>query len=83
MKTIITTALIILASLAQAQDCPPQKHCIQICNELQITAQCWDKLSPKDKTFFKNITLSKYGEIDPNCLGNQQARGFLIKLKAK
>jgi len=53
MKKLITTALIILASLAQAQDCPPQKHCIQICNELQITLQCWDKLSAKDRAFFK------------------------------
>jgi hypothetical protein len=83
MKKLITTALIILASLAQAQDCPPPKHCTQICNELQTTAQCWDKLSAKDKAFFKNITLSKYGEIDPLCLRNREAREFLIKLKIK
>jgi hypothetical protein len=84
MKTLITTALIILASFRlQAQDCPPPKHCIQICKELQTTVQCWDELPAKDKAFFKNIILNKYGEIDPLCLRNQQAREFLIKLKTK
>jgi hypothetical protein len=81
MKKLITILLFSFAT--QAQDCPPPKHCIQICNELQITAQCWEELSAKDKTFFKNIILNKYGEIDPLCLRNQQAREFLIKLKTK
>ena len=82
MKKTIATALIILASLAlQAQDCPPPKQCILICNELQITKKYWEFLTPKDKVLVKEITLNKYGKIDPICLRNREAREFLEYLK--
>lgn len=82
MKNLITTALIVLASITlKAQKCPPPKQCVLICNELQITKKYWNLLTLKEKVLIKEITLNKYNEIDTVCLLNRDAREFLEYLK--
>jgi glutamate synthase domain-containing protein 2 len=78
MKKLIVLLLFVTGCYSQ---CPPPKHCIQICNELETTIKYWNNLTAKDKILVKTITLNKYGKIDSICLRNKSAREFLIKLQ--
>ena len=80
MKKLIILLLFVTSCYSQ---CPPPKHCIQICNELETTIKYWENLTAKDKILAKIITLNKYGKIDPICLGSKPARDFLIKLQTE
>lgn len=80
MKKLIILLLFVTSCYSQ---CPPPKQCVLICNELKITKKYWEFLTPKDKVLAKEITLNKYGKIDPICLESKPARDFLIKLQTE